>query len=83
MRVPVKYIQNLTRQAFFLLSSSKRNLLEEIKAISIPEKNAEKANDINMYVSAPITSFYPSRPAPIFVEPLFPSVPVASAEQSP
>ena len=69
MRVPVKYIQNLTRQ--------------EIKAISMPEKNAEKANDINRYVSAPITSFYPSRPAPIFVEPLFPSVPVASAEQSP
>ena len=40
------------------LSNSYRNLLEEIKAISIPEKKAEKANDIIMYVNVAFTILY-------------------------
>ena len=35
---------------FCFLSSSNRNLFEETKAISIPEKKAEKAKDQNMKI---------------------------------
>lgn len=39
-------------------SISKRNLLEETKAISIPEKNAENAIDISSSIISPILNWY-------------------------
>ena len=41
-------LKNRVVMLFVFFSNSKRNLLEEIKAISMPEKNAEKAIEIIM-----------------------------------
>ena len=41
-------------ETLLLLSISKRSLLDETKAISIPEKNAENAIEISICIISPI-----------------------------
>ena len=53
----VKIVIILDPNAPCFLSSSIRSLLEDTKAISIPEKNAEKSKKINMIIRLSIRSF--------------------------